>query len=301
MTRHIVQFSGGAGSWAAAKRVAEWYETNEITLLFADTLIEDQDCYRFLLEGAANIFGVQPAIDLQQRALALPETYPHEAMLERKRQLTALRVDTADRFPFLAWIAEGRTPHEVFADERMLGNGRFDPCSKLLKRQFLDAWKRRNCDPADTICYVGIDWTEKRRYEGMVAQRPGGWQYEAPLCHAPWLTSTDVQQWMRREGITPPRLYALGFHHNNCGGGCIKAGQASWANLLRTFPDRYRWWEQHEKVMQVVTGKAVTILTDRRGDGKKKPLPLQMFRERVEQGDKVDEYDIGGCGCALPE
>jgi hypothetical protein len=52
-------FSSGAGSWAAAKRVAEQHGTEGLVLLFADTLIEDEDNYRFLDEAAANI-GVQP-------------------------------------------------------------------------------------------------------------------------------------------------------------------------------------------------------------------------------------------------
>lgn len=49
--------SGGVGSWAAAKRVAERHGTDGLTLLFADTKIEDPDTYRFLREGAANVGG----------------------------------------------------------------------------------------------------------------------------------------------------------------------------------------------------------------------------------------------------
>lgn len=303
--QRLVQLSGGGGSWAAAKRVAEQYGTDDLTLLFADTLIEDQDCYRFLVEGAANVFGISPAIDLNERALALPETYPQAAMLERKRQLTALRADTTDRLPFLAWIAEGRTPHEVFRDERLLGNSRFDPCSRLLKRHLIDTWKQAHFDPQDTICYVGIDWSEKHRYDALAARwaASGGWRYEAPLCHEPWLTPQDMRDWMRREGIAPPRAYELGFAHNNCGGGCIKAGQGHWANLLRVWPERYAWWEGHEQDMRVMLGKNVSMLSDRAGgDGSKRPLTLTVLRERVEgkRAGQVDMFDIGGCGCALP-
>lgn len=50
-------FSGGVGSWAAARRVAEEYGTDDLTLLFTDTLIEDADTYRFLHEAAANVGG----------------------------------------------------------------------------------------------------------------------------------------------------------------------------------------------------------------------------------------------------
>lgn len=53
--KHVVMFSGGAGSWAAAKRVAERHGTADLTLLFTDTLMEDEDLYRFLHEAAAAV------------------------------------------------------------------------------------------------------------------------------------------------------------------------------------------------------------------------------------------------------
>lgn len=55
--RHIVMYSGGIGSWAAAKRVAEKHGTDDLTLLFCDTRSEDPDTYRFLRESAANVGG----------------------------------------------------------------------------------------------------------------------------------------------------------------------------------------------------------------------------------------------------
>ena len=41
IVRHVVQFSGGIQSWAAAKRVAAEHGTDNLTLLFADTKMED--------------------------------------------------------------------------------------------------------------------------------------------------------------------------------------------------------------------------------------------------------------------
>ena len=51
--RHIVFFSSGIASWVASKRVVERYGPEAVTLVFADTLIEDEDNYRFLHEAAA--------------------------------------------------------------------------------------------------------------------------------------------------------------------------------------------------------------------------------------------------------
>lgn len=304
----VVQFSGGGGSWAAAKRVGAEHGTADLTLLFADTLIEDQDCYRFVLEGAANVLGHPVPADLAARALALPE--PTDAQLaSRKGALAALRREAMERLPGLVWLAEGRTPHEVFRDRRFLGNHRVDPCSFHLKRDLIATWLEAHCPPETTTCYVGIDWSERHRYDALVRRWAAGsigWRYEAPLCHAPYLAPRDVRDWMRAEGLAPPRLYALGFAHNNCGGGCVKAGQGHWALLLRTLPDRYAWWEAHEQALRAELGKPgapkpVAMLTDRRGDGKKKPLTLTVLRERIQAGRPVDLFDVGGCGCALPE
>lgn len=53
--KYIVQFSSGITSWAAARRLVDRQGTDGVTLLFADTLIEDEDNYRFLDEAAADI------------------------------------------------------------------------------------------------------------------------------------------------------------------------------------------------------------------------------------------------------
>ncbi len=51
----VVMFSGGVGSWLAARRVADAHGTDGLVLLFADTLMEDEDLHRFLDDAARNI------------------------------------------------------------------------------------------------------------------------------------------------------------------------------------------------------------------------------------------------------
>jgi len=261
MAKRIVMFSGGIGSWAAAKRVAERHGVQDMTLLFTDTLIEDADLYRFLEEAAASI----------------------GAPLVR--------------------LADGRTPWQVFRDERFLGNSRADPCSKILKRQIADRWLTEHCDPAETTIYVGIDWTEGHRFDdgkggGLRPRRAAqGWRYEAPMVEAPYMWKADMLRALRAEGIAPPRLYAMGFSHNNCGGFCVKAGQGHFATLLREMPQRYAEHEDAEQKFRAFIGKNVSMMTDRRGDGRKKPLTMRMLRERIQAGGQVEMDQIGGCGC----
>ncbi|OMF38791.1 hypothetical protein BK133_00895 [Paenibacillus sp. FSL H8-0548] len=48
--KHIIMYSGGIGSWMAAKRVVAEHGKENVILLFTDTMIEDEDLYRFLKE-----------------------------------------------------------------------------------------------------------------------------------------------------------------------------------------------------------------------------------------------------------
>lgn len=269
--KHVVMFSGGIGSWAAAKRVVAEYGAHDVTLLFTDTLIEDEDLYRFLREAVANV-------------------------------LTAGHGPGCYRAGEFVHLIEGRTPWQVYRDERFLGNSRIDPCSKILKRQMADRWLRDNCDPADTTVYVGIDWSEEHRYTGLRDRRAAdGWTYKAPLCDAPYISKADMYGWLKQAGIRRPRMYDEGFAHNNCGGECSKAGQGHWALMLVKRRERYMRAEGEEQGMGTLLGKPVSMLTDRRGDGKKKLLTLRDLRIRIEGGAQVDAFDIGGCGCFADE
>ncbi len=254
--KHVVHFSGGVGSWAAAKRVVERYGTDDLTLLFADTLIEDEDLYRFVVQAAANVGGN------------------------------------------FVRIAEGRDPWEVFFAVRFLGNSRVDPCSKILKRAMLDRWRNENTTPEDSIQYVGIDWTEMHRLDRL-QKRVAPWRYEAPMCDKPYLDKDQMIGALRREGIEPPRLYSWGFPHNNCGGFCVKAGQAQFKLLLEKMPERYAYHEKREEELRAFLGKDVSILRDRR-NGESKPITLKAFREGIETKTcQPDMFEWGGCGCAI--
>ncbi len=195
-------------------------------------------------------------------------------------------------------IADGRTPWQVMRDSRIIGNSRIDPCSRVLKREILDKWRDKHCNP-DTKIVLGIGWDEEHRIKRVQA-RTKPWQYIAPLCDAPYLTKLDCLAWARSEGIAPPRMYAMGFPHANCGGFCIKAGHATFRMLLKNFPERYAEHEAEEESMRQLVGDH-SVMKDRTGDGKSKTLTMRQFRERVEANESdFDEFDFGGCACALP-
>lgn len=194
-------------------------------------------------------------------------------------------------------VCDGRTPQQVGIDRRHLGNTRIANCSHLLKQKPCRDWLEANTDPSDTAVYVGIGWHEQHRLPA-IAKAWAPWTAIAPLTEPPYLDQHQLIEAVRKRGIEPPRLYGLGFVHNNCGGACVKAGQAQWAHLLRVFPERYASWEQHEERMREELGD-VAILRDRR-DGTTKPLPLTVLRQRIVASE-VDQLDWGGCGCFTEE
>jgi len=117
------------------------------------------------------------------------------------------------------------------------------------------------------------------------------------MCEAPLWDKCQMLDELRKVGIAPPLLYGLGFPHNNCGGFCIKAGQAHFAHLLRVLPERFAFHEAQEQSLRQTLGD-VAILRDRRG-GKVMPLTLRQLRERIAAGEEFDRYEWGGCGCSL--
>lgn len=274
--KHLVQLSGGVGSYMAARRVIEQYGSDDVVLLFADTHMEDEDLYRFLDDVEVDL-GIG-----------------------------------------ITRLADGRTPWDVFADVRYIGNTRVDPCSRVLKRDLLRAHMDEQYDPERDVVYLGIDWSEEHRFEA-AKSRWTPWEIRAPLCERPLLDKADMLAELEQRGIEVPRLYEMGFPHNNCGGFCIKQGQAGFKQLLEEMPERFAWHEQREQELRQELGD-VAILRDRTREGRAwhfdlddwvpdgqgglkppnvAPLTLRELRRRVQEGtDDTDPFDdLGGCSC----
>jgi len=195
-------------------------------------------------------------------------------------------------------VADGRDPWQIFRDVKFLGNSRIDPCSRILKRELLRRWLEHNATPARCVSYLGFDWTEPHRHERAIPFW-APWPVASPLLERPYVDKADLFDALRARGVEPPRLYADGFEHNNCGGFCIKAGQAQFERLLRTNRDRYLEHEAKELDLRAFLEKDVAIMRDR-GDDDSRPLTMQEFRERIEvpgQEALFDTTDWGSCSC----
>jgi hypothetical protein len=119
------------------------------------------------------------------------------------------------------------------------------------------------------------------------------------MTEAPYIDKNAMQAMARAEGLEPPSMYRDGYPHANCGGCCVRQGQAGWALTLRVHPDRYAAMEAFENEMRGELGD-VAMLRDRTG-GETRPLTLATLRQRIEstpqQDALFDSYDFGGCGC----
>jgi hypothetical protein len=259
MIKCIVMFSGGIGSWAAAKRAIEKYGKENVICLFSDVkgnsteahVGEDEDTYRFIDDAIKNL------------------------------KCKYIRV------------ADGRNIWEVFKDKKYLGNSRLANCSHELKQKPAREWLKENTEPENTIIIIGIDWTETHRIPSVKeAYKP--YKVEFPMTEKPYLSKEEMIAEAEKEGLKPPRLYSLGFSHNNCGGGCVRAGQAQFRKLLQIMPERYDKWMEKENEIRNYLGKDVSILTEQKNNIKKK-LTLEELKTRETKD--CDMLDIGGCGC----
>lgn len=317
VTKHIVMYSGGAGSSWVGKYVADKFGKENTILLHTDTLWEDEDNYRFM-EECADYIGV-------------PITY----------------------------IADGRTPEDIFREDNYFGNFGTAPCSKKLKMmmtfEFIQDLFMQGIKP---ILYFGIDYNEVRRapriaynYKHNIDVFEDGLEVRFPLIgeinglpvngeqllhgtnylqkgKMPTLYNNDVYKCLDQQdtvictvdpkheikwkwNIELPRMYALGFSHANCGGRCIKAGKGHFSNLYNVWRDRFDEMEKMEQEINEIQlankGKRYTILAKRvkdeeTGKMKKVPYSLKEFREQELEANcqlSLLDEEVTPCECVF--
>lgn len=301
--KHIVMFSGGIGSWMTAKRVIEKYGTENTILLFADVKGEGR-CLTCDHMFSQHINGRGPCDVKSESGEYCGCTSfvdnPHVGEDEDTYRFIDDAVASLKAPLVRVMDKKKRDIWKVYETRRFLGNSRQANCSIEGNQKPCMEWLRENVKPDEGIIYVGIDWTESHRLPAVQkAYEKYGYQAQAPLCEPPYMDKEQMIEAAKADGIKPPRAYAKGYPHNNCGGFCVRAGKAQFKMLLDENRERYLFHEGQEKKLQDYLGKPVTILTEVR-KGEKIPLTLRSFRERQEEQKSLfddDEFDWGGCGC----
>lgn len=203
--------------------------------------------------------------------------------------------DTEKKFGIeILRLSNGLNPKELSEQQNFLYNSRVANCSKILKSKLFRDYIR-TLPNQDLILYFGIDFTENHRCKA-IEKNYSKYKVEFPLCEPPYLYKHEMLEMLKKDDIKIPRLYKMGFSHNNCGGRCFKAGIAHYKLLFEHFPDRYKEMEEFEIKMQNQIGKNVTILKR-----SKKPFSLTELRIVLENESNQltlgDLQDFGGCGC----
>lgn len=251
MTDYIVMFSGGLTSYEAARRTIEAHGHDNVRIWFSDTNTEDEDLYRFNNDV--------------ERILDHP-------------------IEVLDN--------DGETVWDIFERRKIMGNSRLDPCSHHLKRQPLaKKLKAEYPNPDDAIVVLGMDGIEDCKRTERAAKNQLPYKTWFPLLEEPIVMKSHISRDLKQLGIERPRLYDLGFSHNNCGGFCVKAGLGQFAHLLKQLPERYAYHEKKEQEFREFIGKDVSIMRDRRNN-ETKPMTMKAFRERIEGGESF-AYDTG--------
>ena len=193
---------------------------------------------------------------------------------------------------------DGRTPLEVCEDKKLIPNSLAAPCSHELKQKPFRSYIEDL--PKPLTVHLGLSWDEQHRmakpkeiYEeidGVTVDFPLMWK---PL---PYMSYTlTIEEW----GIDPPRLYKMGFPHNNCGGRCVRQGISEWVRLWRVMPELFQEvsdWEQNQRAIGGPRANR-TIQRDRQG-GESTPLTLEEIKERQDTGQlEMFPGDSFGCFC----
>jgi hypothetical protein len=277
---YVASFSFGAASAIATQRAIDRYGRSKVFIWGADTGWEDEDAYRFA-EDCQRRWGVK---------IRYHRTYNADGSI--------------------------KTPLDVAEEKQIIPNSSLAPCSQELKFQPFEDWVSRL--HTNVAVLLGFDVFEKHRISPRQCWhrvRSGKWR--APYGYHTRLANVVAEDypllWKPYEfrpypmviqndwGIKPPRLYAAGFPHNNCGGRCFRQGQKEWHRLYVHFPERFaqmRDWETAQRAKGGARGNRA--INKQRSGGSARPVTLARL-EAMFQASRATLFDecekISACIC----
>lgn len=216
MKNHVIFFSGGIASFEVAHFVKQKYPHDNILLYFTDTLWEDEDLYRFIYEASDKLelpmlyhcFGMNP-IQLMHKQVVV-----FNSMIGNCS--TILKTGVAADFFFRGIEPQLTQWHNIEYLKQIV-----EPLEKNFKE--------------NTTLYFGIGWEEEHR-QAAINKNWRPFHVEMPLIDE----YIEKGKALEIYNIELPRLYKLGFTHNNCKGRCVKAGQGHNINLLQQLPEVFK-------------------------------------------------------------
>lgn len=171
------------------------------------------------------------------------------------------------------------TVDEVFAKERYMSGPKGARCTTEMKKIPRLAFQQ-----PDDIHIFGFAWDEmERRYD--FERRNPELNLEWPLFTA-GLEVDDCLKMVQKAGIAVPRMYLLGFEHNNCWG-CVKSSSPKYWNLVRRYrPDVFerRATRSRELGCRLVMLKGQRIFLD-----ELPPEEMEYIQEKLSCGPECGQ------------
>lgn len=263
--RWVVSLSSGASSAVAAERTINNHGAGNVDLVFADTLIEDDDNYRFLDQLADR--WQKPIIHLNEGRT------PYQLFEDRQIIPNDQFAPCTATLKIALLVKYVQQLQERYTVVMVIG---YD---------IKDARPRKD-KPMGRLGATIKNWTSL------------GAMVEFPLLHRP--KELDSQATIKAWGIQPPMMYQQGYSHANCGGLCVKQGIGDWRRTLIHHPDRFMQVEQWEAKMRENPKFAPYAILTRGG----KPYPLSELRSEIvvendKQGRLFDMLDNMGRTCGV--
>lgn len=175
--------------------------------------------------------------------------------------------------------SDERSPEELFYDNNALANNRMPFCSRILKAERLQKFYK----DGDMLIF-GIGLEEKHRalrliqvYQMVSVQKHKQCTLRFPLIEKK-ITGEQINNFLLDAKIEIPLLYRLGFLHNNCSGGCVRAGKKHWKLLLDKLPKVYAERERVEEDVREYLGKDIHFFKDE---------TLKHYRKRLQNKETI--------------
>lgn len=183
--------------------------------------------------------------------------------------------------------SDGRSVEEVELDEGALANNRMAFCSRILKAEQFEKYRKELIASGVTeivkvVGFTAGEWKRIQR-QTMVAERDG-FTIRFILKEKGLTKQQCYDNWVAR-GIRPPRMYEWSDHANCIG--CRRGGKAYAIESARHNPEKFVQLVAHEKNP---TFQGHTIFKD----GSLEEIIGRGLKRKVNRRESID---IGACEC----
>tara|TARA_Y100001963_G_scaffold857_1_gene1191 strand:- start:4086 stop:4844 length:759 start_codon:yes stop_codon:yes gene_type:complete len=177
---------------------------------------------------------------------------------------------------------------DVFEKKKFFVKVGFAYCTVELKKKL-----RLDYQLADDIHIFGYTLEEKKRVERF--------NQNNPEIYTDWIlidreiSKEDCLGILWQSGIELPKMYDLGYNHNNCIG-CVKGGIGYWNKIKKDFPNHFK------KMGKIEREIGNSILKYRSGENVGKPLFLDKLEDNMGRYEEEPAISCSlSCGMIVEE